>query len=85
MITGTTKEWVQSKNKRKQHLKSVMIVEGSSKRAKDDENWQIKFFPLDTDIMQDDGNDPIVVSAVINTFLVERILFDDGSAVEVLM
>ena len=35
--------------------------------------------------MQDDGNDPITVSTVINTFLVERILIDDGSAVEVLM
>ena len=62
-----------------------MTVEGSSKRARDDENWQIKFSPLDTDIVQDDGKDPIVVSAVINTFLVERILFDDGSAVEVVM
>ena len=35
--------------------------------------------------MQDDGNDPIAVSTVINTFLVERILIDDGSAIEVLM
>ena len=35
--------------------------------------------------MQDNGNDPIAVSIIINTFLVERILIDDGSAVEVLM
>ena len=35
--------------------------------------------------MQDDGNDPIVVLVVINTFLVERILIDDGNAVKVLM
>ena len=35
--------------------------------------------------MQDNGNDPIAVSAIINTFLVERILIDDGSIVEVLM
>ena len=35
--------------------------------------------------MQDDGNNPIAVSIVINIFFVERILIDDGSAVEVLM
>ena len=38
MITGATEEWSKSKNKRKQHLRSVMTVEGSSKKAKDDEN-----------------------------------------------
>ena len=37
------------------------------------------------DIVQDNGNDPIVVSVIINTFLTEIILIDDGSAVEVLM
>ena len=62
-----------------------MTIEGAPKRAKEDESWQIKFFPLDTDIVQDSDNDPIAVSAIINTFLVERILIDDGSAVEVLM
>ena len=46
MIIGATEEWAQSKSKRKQHLKSVMTVEGSSKRAKEDESWQIKFSPL---------------------------------------
>ena len=39
MIIGATKEWAQSKSKRKQHLKSIMAVEGSSKRTKEDENW----------------------------------------------
>ena len=62
-----------------------MAIEGSSKRAKEDESWQTKFSPLDTDIVQDIGNDPIAVSTIINTFLVERILIDDGSAVEVLI
>ena len=85
MITGATEEWAQSKSKRKQHLRSVMIVEGLTKRAKKDESWQIKFSPLDTDIIQDNDNDPIAVSVIINTFLVERILIDDGSAIEVLM
>ena len=62
-----------------------MTVEGSSKRIKEDDDWQIKFSPLDIDVVQDNGNDPIAVSTVINTFLVERILIDDDSAVEVLM
>ena len=46
MITEATEEWAQSKSKRKQHLRSVMAIEGSSKRAKEDESWQIKFSPL---------------------------------------
>ena len=62
-----------------------MTIGGTSKRAKEDESWQIKFSPLDTDVVQDSDNDPIAVSAIINSFLVERILIDDSSAVEVLM
>ena len=85
MIIGATEEWAQSKSKRKQHLKNIMTIEGSSKRTRKYDNWQIKFSPLHTDIVQDNGNDPIVVSAIINTFLVERILKDDGSVVKVLM
>ena len=42
-------------------------------------------FLLDTDIVEDNGNDPIVVSTIINTFLVERKLIDNGSVVKVLM
>ena len=37
------------------------------------------------DIKQDNGNDPIIVSSIINIFLVERILIDDGNAVEMLI
>ena len=73
MITGATEECAQFKSKRKQHLRSIMAVEGSSKRTREDENWQIKFSP-NTNIVQDNGNDPIIVSAIINTFLVEKIL-----------
>ena len=40
---------------------------------------------LHTKIVEDNGNDLIAISAVINTFLVKRILIDDGSVVEVLM
>ena len=39
MITGATEEWAQSKSKRKQHLRSVMTVERSSKRIKEDDDW----------------------------------------------
>ena len=42
-------------------------------------------FPLDTDRVQDNDNDPIAVSTIINTFLAERILINDGSVMEVLM
>ena len=35
--------------------------------------------------MEDNGNDPIAISVVISTFLVERMLVDDGNVVEVLM
>ena len=35
--------------------------------------------------MEENGNDPLAISIVINTFLVERILVDDRSIVEVLM
>ena len=31
MITGATEEWAQSKSKRKQHLRSVMTIEGAPK------------------------------------------------------
>ena len=62
-----------------------MTIEGSSKRPKEEEDWQIKFSSFDTEIMEDNGNDPIAIFIVINTFLVEKILVDDGSAMEVLM
>ena len=62
-----------------------MTIEGLSKRPRKDESWPIKFSPLDIEIIEDDGNDPIAVSTIINTFLVERVLVDDGSAVKVLM
>ena len=66
-------------------MKSVMMIEGSFKKPPKDDNQQIKFSPFDTDIVEDNGNDLIAISVVISTFLVERILVDDGSVVEVLM
>ena len=35
--------------------------------------------------MEDNGNNPIIIFFVINNYLVERILVDDGSAADVLM
>ena len=35
--------------------------------------------------MDDDGNDPIVISVVFNNFRIDKTLVDDGSAVEVLI
>ena len=85
MITGATEEWAQSRSKKKttseKHNDVRRIVQEDSRRQK----LANKVFPLNTDIVQDNGNDSIVVSAIINTFLVERILIDDSSAVKVLM
>ena len=61
------------------------MIEGSFKKPREEGDRQIKFSPFDTEIVENDDNDLIVISAVINTFLVEKILVDDGSVVEVLM
>ena len=37
------------------------------------------------DILEYNGNNTIVISSIINNFLVERILVDDGSVEEVLI
>ena len=62
-----------------------MMIKGSSKRPQKDKNWQIKFSSLDTNIVEDNGNDSIAIFAIISIFLVERILVDDGSPIQVLM
>ena len=61
-----------------------MTIAKTFKRRRQ-EDWQIKFSALDADIVEDSGNDSIAISALINNFLVERILVDDGNTVEVLM
>ena len=47
-------------------------------------NDSLFFFALDVDIVEDCENDPIIVSTIINNYLVERILVDEGNAIEVL-
>ena len=50
-----------------------------------DEDWQINFSTHEANIVKDNGNDPIVISSIINNFLVEMVLIDDRSAIEVLI
>ena len=57
------------------------IVQGDSGRRK----LADQVFSLNINIVEDNSNNLIVVSSIINTFLVERILIDDGSAMELLM
>ena len=64
---------------------SVMTIDASTKRQRHDEDWQIYFFAHEANIVEDNDNDLIVISSIINNFLVERILIDDGSVVEVLI
>ena len=71
----------QEKTTPKKFYDNQGIVQEDSRR------WKLvdQVFPLDTDIVEDNGNDLIAVSAIINTYLVERILIDDGSVGKVLM
>ena len=67
------------------HLRSVVMIKGLSKRPRQDENQQINFSAFNVDIVKDNGNYLIAISVVINNYLVEKILVDDGSAIEILM
>ena len=84
-ITGVTKKWATSRNKKMAHLRSIMAINSPTKRPRRHENWQINFFAHEENIVHDNDNDPIIISTVIHNFQVDRILVDDGSAVEVLI
>ena len=62
-----------------------MAINVSVKRPRCHENWQINFSPYEKNVMDNDNNDLIVISTVINNFEVDMILVDDGSVVEVLI
>ena len=62
-----------------------MTINTSAKRLRHHKNWQIKFFAHEENIIDDNSNDPIVISSVINNFLVDKILVNDGSAIKVLI
>lgn len=41
------------------------------------EDWQVTFSDQDTELHQDNGNNVIVVKAIFDTYMVERILVDN--------
>ena len=43
-----------------------MAIGKSSKKSRYEKEWQIKFSALDTNIIEDNKNDPIVVLAIIS-------------------
>ena len=61
-----------------------MTIDALIKKQRLDD-WQFNFLTNDFDILEDNDNDPIVISSIVNNLLVERILVDDGSVVEVLI
>ena len=46
---------------------------------------KLNFSTYEENIINDDGNDPIIIFAIINNFRLDKILVDDGSTVEVLI
>ena len=76
---GATEEWVVSKNKRMANLRNVMTINAPIKKHRPEESWQINFSTNNVDILKDNGNHLIVISSIIDNFLVERILVDDGN------
>ena len=62
-----------------------MAINAFTKRPRCHEDWQVNFSPYKENIMDDDGNDPIVIPTIINNFRVDMILVDDGSVVELLI
>ena len=86
-ITGAIEKWATSRNKQMAHLRNTWpsTINSPTKWPKHHEYWQINFFAHEENIVHDNDNDPIIISTVIHNFQVDRILVDDGSAVEVLI
>ena len=84
-ITEATEEWATSRNYRRAQLRSVMTINALTKRQKHDEDWQINFSAHEENIVKDNSNNPLIISYIINNYLVERILENDGSEIEVLI
>ena len=63
---GDNRGWVTSRNRRRAHLKSIMTINVPAKRPRHHENCQINFFAHEENIIDDNSNDPIVISPVIN-------------------
>lgn len=45
----------------------------------------MSFTDHDIDLNRDNGNDPIMVQAIFGTYMVEKIMVDNDSAVDILM
>ena len=60
-----------------------MVVDVAPKRVKQID-WVISFDNVDSQLLSDRGNDPIVISATIGNYQVHRIFIDNRSAMEVL-
>lgn len=77
-IIDATQEWVTSKSKREDHLRSVYNVNlQPTSFMKQTPSRSIQFTENDVDMIPDDGNDPIVITAGIANFDVKHILIDD--------
>ena len=80
---GATKDWAKSKSKRRCYLHNVIALDTALKRIKQD-NWQVTFTEKDAKLIADNGNDHIVIFAAVGDYNVNRILIDNGNAVEIL-
>ena len=67
-ITGATKKWATSRNKKMAHLRSIMAINSPTKRPRRHENWQINFSAHEENIVHDNDNDPIFISPIIHNF-----------------
>ncbi|OMO89413.1 Integrase, catalytic core [Corchorus capsularis] len=84
-IIGATEHWASSSNRMKAHMREVMSL-GLQAPAPTDvkPKWTITF-DSNEDIETNEGNDLIVVTAMVNNFTTDRILVDSGSAVDIIM
>ncbi|KAH1114293.1 hypothetical protein J1N35_007671 [Gossypium stocksii] len=84
MIIGTDTDLVYSNKKRWAHMRGIISL-SVLKKPKHQEKWNVKFESDDEELIRDEeGNDLMVVSAMVAGFEVKRILVDNGSVVKVL-
>ena len=60
-----------------------MAIDTLTKKIKQD-NWRVTFSDNDDKLVIDNGNDPIVISAIIKNYCVDQILVNNGNVVEIL-
>ncbi|KAK5839780.1 hypothetical protein PVK06_008619 [Gossypium arboreum] len=73
-----------SNTKRRAYMRDVTLL-SVPKRSRYQEKWNVEFESDNEELICDEeGNDPMVVSATVTGFKVKRILVDSGSIVKVL-